>query len=274
MLTSLYIILLFFLVPLVIFLSIFIPIKVVRSKYRNFVLTHSLAIRKLEEINKKDDFKVVHEFNLKYSYDNENFYDNISCKDYLTYQLVYIGDKVRTALRDAKSNRENFVKYYQEIKDTCVLNKYDTEELLRNKSRLERFDKKVFEEKIYSPTIELNIKVFLRLTNINGDRKASKRETFDEDEIKDILKRLSQKNGSFYLNNDIWDSLCRVERGKVSNRLRFAIYQRDRYRCRNCGRKTDDLEIDHIIPIAKGGKSIPNNLRVLCSKCNGKKGAK
>ena len=34
------------------------------------------------------------------------------------------------------------------------------------------------------------------------------------------------------------------------------------------------LHIDHIIPIAKGGKSVPNNLRVLCSKCNGAKGSK
>lgn len=59
--------------------------------------------------------------------------------------------------------------------------------------------------------------------------------------------------------------------------LRKRIMERDQYTCQNCGKYMPDevgLHIDHIIPIAKGGKSVASNLRVLCSKCNGKKGAK
>ena len=59
--------------------------------------------------------------------------------------------------------------------------------------------------------------------------------------------------------------------------LRKKIMERDHYTCQNCGKYMPDevgLHIDHIIPIAKGGKSVASNLRVLCSKCNGKKGAK
>lgn len=59
--------------------------------------------------------------------------------------------------------------------------------------------------------------------------------------------------------------------------LRKKIMVRDNYTCQECGKYMPDevgLHIDHIIPIAKGGKSTPSNLRVLCSKCNGRKGAK
>ena len=53
--------------------------------------------------------------------------------------------------------------------------------------------------------------------------------------------------------------------------MRFAIYNRDGYRCCKCGRKTNDLEIDHIMPISKGGKTHPDNLQTLCKKCNKEK---
>lgn len=39
------------------------------------------------------------------------------------------------------------------------------------------------------------------------------------------------------------------------------------YRCCVCGR-TSELEIDHVIPISKGGKCHIDNLQVLCSTCN------
>ena len=34
------------------------------------------------------------------------------------------------------------------------------------------------------------------------------------------------------------------------------------------------LHIDHIVPVSKGGKTVPSNLQVLCSKCNGNKSNK
>ena len=45
------------------------------------------------------------------------------------------------------------------------------------------------------------------------------------------------------------------------------VYMRDGGRCRECG-CTKDLHIDHIIPLSKGGSSEPENLQILCEKCN------
>ena len=53
---------------------------------------------------------------------------------------------------------------------------------------------------------------------------------------------------------------------------RREIYERDAYRCQECG-DWHDLTIDHIVPRSQGGSDDPNNLRVLCRSCNSKKGA-
>ena len=64
------------------------------------------------------------------------------------------------------------------------------------------------------------------------------------------------------------------QRKMMTPALREEIAKRDHYTCQMCGKYMPDgvgLHIDHIIPIKKGGKSIPSNLQVLCSKCNGRK---
>lgn len=65
------------------------------------------------------------------------------------------------------------------------------------------------------------------------------------------------------------------QRKLMTKELRTKIARRDKYTCQICGKYMPDgvgLQIDHIIPVSKGGKSVPENLQVLCSKCNGTKG--
>ncbi|MEJ6467235.1 HNH endonuclease signature motif containing protein [Fusobacterium ulcerans] len=57
------------------------------------------------------------------------------------------------------------------------------------------------------------------------------------------------------------------------------IKKRDNYTCKKCGLsiyKEENLllEIDHIIPLAKGGITSEKNLQTLCWKCNRSKGIK
>jgi len=60
------------------------------------------------------------------------------------------------------------------------------------------------------------------------------------------------------------------KRRAISRKLRLLILERDGYRCCLCGRtaKETKLEVDHKIPVAKGGTDSLNNLWTLCIDCN------
>jgi HNH endonuclease len=72
-----------------------------------------------------------------------------------------------------------------------------------------------------------------------------------------------------------------VER-KYFNELR--IFERDGWRCRLCGcatprrlrgrHKPNSPELDHVIPLARGGPHLPENVQCVCRKCNSAKGAR
>lgn len=67
------------------------------------------------------------------------------------------------------------------------------------------------------------------------------------------------------------------QRKLMTKELRQQIIARDKYTCQMCGKYMPDevgLHVDHIVSISKGGKTVPSNLQVLCSKCNGSKSNK
>lgn len=70
-----------------------------------------------------------------------------------------------------------------------------------------------------------------------------------------------------------------TQRLAMTNDLREAIKKRDNYTCCICGNSVFKepnllLEVDHIIPISKGGKTEASNLQTLCWRCNRKKSNK
>ncbi|MCC7049476.1 MAG: HNH endonuclease, partial [Alphaproteobacteria bacterium] len=71
--------------------------------------------------------------------------------------------------------------------------------------------------------------------------------------------------------------LRKEQRRDVRGSLRFQVFQRDRFRCQACGDSpaTDlacKLQVDHIEPYSKGGKTTLDNLRTLCAACNWSRG--
>ncbi|MEO5534139.1 MAG: HNH endonuclease signature motif containing protein [Pseudolysinimonas sp.] len=76
-----------------------------------------------------------------------------------------------------------------------------------------------------------------------------------------------------------WAKSVTGQRALMTTKLRRDIKTRDRYACVQCGISVAAephllLEVDHIIPVSKGGPSLPENLQTLCWRCNRSKGAK
>ena len=69
-----------------------------------------------------------------------------------------------------------------------------------------------------------------------------------------------------------------VRREKLNPRIfdddeKRAAYEKQKGICPKCGGHFgfEEMEEDHIVPWSKGGKTVPENLQMLCRRCNGLK---
>lgn len=67
----------------------------------------------------------------------------------------------------------------------------------------------------------------------------------------------------------------RKARQRNARNLILALAHRDGFTCSLCGEPmpdVSDIEVDHVIPVSKGGSDDPENLKLAHSRCNAKKG--
>ncbi len=86
-----------------------------------------------------------------------------------------------------------------------------------------------------------------------------------EETIVELIKALEGKLSA--------GAFTKEQRALMTNKLREYIKKRDNFTCCNCGNSVYAepnllLEIDHIIPVSKGGCTTEDNLQTLCWKCN------
>lgn len=62
-----------------------------------------------------------------------------------------------------------------------------------------------------------------------------------------------------------------AQRVPIPRKIKRLILDRDNHTCQHCG-TTENLAIDHIIPVVRGGGNELTNLQVLCMRCNTLKG--
>ena len=75
-----------------------------------------------------------------------------------------------------------------------------------------------------------------------------------------------------------WNSIGDKKSKKKNNKkrsyftksIRHEVFKRDGFRCVECGATKEEkgLEVDHIIPVSRGGADELDNLQTLCKDCN------
>lgn len=139
------------------------------------------------------------------------------------------------------------------------------------KSMAEFFEKSGI-DKLKGRVVEVQPLVFtFNYISPGGNKRQSVNVPLDEDRIDYFVKYLSDTLEK--------RSKAKYQRSLMTKAFRESIKERDDYTCQSCRNSTYNepnllLEIDHIIPISKGGLSVEDNLQTLCWRCNRSKSNK
>ncbi len=140
---------------------------------------------------------------------------------------------------------------------------------------IRRFSRKKLEEKLGFDPVDFNAiyfpKYVFMYTSSGGNASTQCDVTMDIANLNKFVQYLSELIK--------FRKSVAGQRALMTSRLRQHIKERDGFTCRYCGASVAKepnllLEIDHIVPVSRGGLTTEDNLQTLCWRCNRSKGAK
>lgn len=188
------------------------------------------------------------EYIIKYFYTNKKLYPEQIKK---LYQLV---EELET-LSEARQIIENYkIEYQQYLGDVPDF-------IMKN-------DEAGFYSRLGFATINESVLIVeykFSYTSNGGMVQRSFTIPMKEETIIELIKALENKLTI--------SAFIKEQRTLMTKKIREFIKTRDNFTCCNCNNSIEIepnllLEIDHIIPVSKGGETIEENLQTLCWKCN------
>lgn len=184
----------------------------------------------------------------------KNFYPNKNIYPEQIKNLHLLIEELET-LKDAKSIIDNYKLEYQQYLDDVP------SYVLEN-------DEDGFYSRLGFANINenvLTVEYKFAYTSGGGMAKRTFTVPMTEETIIELIKALESKLTI--------SAFTKEQRALMTKKMREAIKARDNFTCCICGNSTHTepnllLEIDHIIPVSKGGYTVEDNLQTLCWKCN------
>lgn len=222
------------------------------------------------------EYKLPNLKQLCYSYPVrfKNELQTCNIDDYLMKAIYDNLDEIKEYLEEYKNCLNQYVIYNKNYEN---LKKYITEEeALKNKISFKKYYKyqnMIFEREKQKKFYQFNIQINIFYKSKKGRVYKEINQNYNKVQFQNIYKKYVSLQNS----RELYEINSRIERAKISDSVRYDVFMRDGNKCCICGRKQSDgviLEVDHIIPDSKGGKSTIDNLQTLCDRCNGGKSNK
>ena len=260
-----YLLLALILIGAVLILLIFVREKAMNKK----VISSSKKISELLKLNQTIAFHDLEtSFSVVKHYDNKSNYNKIEPAFLMTAELKNNLEYYSQYSNCVNENKKKLLQYESQVQTILATDfPIDYAGLKLKESAYKRRENKLFSKNLIQPVTDCTFAVTMTYSSPKGKVNLSKSDTFDFNDFYACLESISRSR----LDKKTYLALANVERGEVSDSLRYDILRRDNFTCVICGasaRQGARLHVDHIIPIAKGGKSIPSNLRTLCERCN------
>jgi uncharacterized membrane protein len=121
--------------------------------------------------------------------------------------------------------------------------------------------------KLACPVPKAKIRTTVSYTSPKGKNSYSRRLDWNFDQLNAGMQTAQEAR----THQSTQEFLRQRERSLMTSSLRVKILRRDGSRCRMCGASVANgaiLHVDHIIPVSRGGRTIPENLQALCDSCN------
>jgi len=252
-----------------IFITLFFVIifRSINHKQLKMVRLHSQKYKDLCLMNNEILFSSLHDFKASHFAKTKQAFDR-ACLDEIA--IEYIENHmflIKDAIKNIEINRQlNFI--YQQKFDKI----FKSQTRWANKRQI-RMECDLLMANKRSVQLNLYLECEKLYTSLKGRNNYGESKRFDYDQILRFLERIEKS----VIERGSEQHRRRLERGRVTDGIRFDVFRRDGFRCRVCGENADSgakLHVDHIKPVSKGGTSDIENLQTLCQACNMGKGNK
>lgn len=189
--------------------------------YLKFVNEHSVSLQKLRKINEVTKLNVVKPRSYTQKYNDNEKYNQISCFDYLLYQLHLDRIKITDEIAKVKYNKEHYQEYTKEVNKIKKLGTFDSNPSNLNNDELLAVENQIFENEMQYTITDYKIRITIKLTDIRGNVVSTKDEVFNLTNIETILNELNKKVGTEYQNQNINEIIKKVKKSLIVSRRSF-----------------------------------------------------